>query len=246
MIAFITGANRGIGLATARRLGQAGATVILGSRSGEKGEEAASRLRDEAIDAESIVIDVTDAASVSSAAAAIHEEHGRLDILVNNAGILPEATRANVGTGSMDLRMFQATFATNVFGVVSVTDAFLPLLREAEAGRIVNVSSTMGSLADQSDPESPYYGMVLPAYQASKAALNSITIGLAKSLAGSRVTVNAICPGWVQTDLGGDHNRVAAPTTAEDASRVVAQLALVSGADAPNGGFFDIAGPVRW
>jgi NAD(P)-dependent dehydrogenase (short-subunit alcohol dehydrogenase family) len=246
MIAFITGANKGIGLATARRLGQTGATVILGSRSSEKGRQAANLLRDEGIDAELVVIDVTDPASVSSAAATVREKHGRLDVLVNNAGILPEATRADERTGPVDLRMFQTTFATNVFGVVSVTEAFLPLLRQAEAGRIVNVSSTMGSLADQSDPASGYYGMVLPAYQASKAALNSITIGVAKSLAGSTVTVNAICPGWVQTDLGGDHNRVAAPTTAEDASRIVAQLALVEGADAPNGGFFDLAGPVRW
>lgn len=246
MIAFITGANKGIGLATARRLGQTGATVILGARSADRGQQAANRLREEGIDAESITIDVTDSASVSSAAAAVRRTHGCLDILVNNAGILPEATRSDQATGPIDLRMFQATFATNVFGVVSVTEAFLPLLHESDAGRIVNVSSTMGSMADQSDPESGYYGMILPAYQASKAALNSITIGLAKSLTGSAVTVNAICPGWVQTDLGGDHNRIAAPTTAEDASRIVAQLALAEGDDAPNGGFFDLAGPVRW
>ncbi len=248
MIAFITGANKGLGLATARRLGQAGATVIVGARNPVQGEQAAGRLRDEGVDAESVTIDVTDPASVSAAAERVRERHGRLDVLVNNAGILPEATQPKPTDGPLDRWMFETTFAVNVFGVVSVTDAFLPLLRAADAGRIVNVSSTMGSLADQADPESPYYGMVLPAYQTSKAALNSITIGLAKSLAGTTVTVNAICPGWVQTDLGGDQNRLAAPTTPEDASRIVARMALADGDGeaAPNGGFFDLAGEVRW
>lgn len=246
MIALITGANKGIGLATARRLGQAGATVLVGARNAEHGERAAGRLRDEGISAEAVTIDVTDPASVAAAAERVRERHGHLDVLVNNAGILPEATQPKRSDGPLDRWMFETTFATNVFGVVSVTDAFLPLLRAADAGRIVNVSSTMGSLADQADPESPYYGMVLPAYQASKAALNSITIGVAKSLAGTTVTANAICPGWVQTDLGGDQNRLAAPTTPDDASRVVARLALANGDDAPNGGFFDLAGEVRW
>lgn len=246
MIAFITGANKGIGLATARRLGRAGATVIVGARNPEHGEQAAGRLRDERIDAESVAIDVTDPASVSAAAARVREQHGRLDVLVNNAGILPEATQPKRSDGPLDRWMFETTFATNVFGVVSVTDAFLPLLRVADAGRIVNVSSTMGSLADQADPESRYYGMVLPAYQTSKAALNSITIGLAKSLAGTTVTANAVCPGWAQTGLGGDQNRLAAPTTPDDASRVVARLAFEVGDDAPNGGFFDVAGEVLW
>lgn len=246
MIAFITGANKGIGLATARALGQAGATVIVGARDAERGERAAARLRDEGIEAEAVAIDVTDPASVVEAAEQVRASHGRLDVLVNNAGVLPEATQPKRTSGPLDRWMFETTFATNVFGVVSVTDAFLPLLRESDAGRIVNVSSTMGSLADQADPESPYYGMVLPAYQTSKAALNSITIALAKSLAGTTVTANAVCPGWVQTDLGGDQNRLAAPTSPEDASRVVARLALADGEEAPNGGFFDADGDVRW
>lgn len=246
MIAFITGANKGIGLATARRLGQAGVTVIVGARNAGHGAQAVGRLRGEGIDAEAVTIDVTDPASVAAAAERVRERHGRVDVLVNNAGVLPEATEPRRTAGPLDRWMFETTFATNVFGVVSVTDAFLPLLQAADAGRIVNVSSTMGSLAEQADPASRYYGMVLPAYQTSKAALNSITIGLAKRLAGTTVTVNAVCPGWVQTDLGGDQNRLVAPTSPEDASRIVARLALANGDDAPNGGFFDLAGEVRW
>jgi NAD(P)-dependent dehydrogenase (short-subunit alcohol dehydrogenase family) len=126
-----------------------------------------------------------------------------------------------------------------------VTEAFLPLLRESEGGRIVNVSSTMGSLADQTDPESPYYGLVLPAYQTSKAALNSITIGLSKSLAGTKIKVNSVCPGWVQTDLGGPENRAAAPMTPEQGASIVTKLAL-TGNDGPTGQFLDANGPVRW
>lgn len=244
-VAFITGANKGIGLATARQLGQSGARVIVGARDADKGERAASALRNERIDAESVVVDVTDEATVAAAAAWVREQHGRLDILVNNAGILPEATAADQVTGPIDLRMFKDTFATNVFGVVAVTNALLSLLRESAGGRIVNVSSTMGSLADQADPQSPFYAQVVPAYQTSKAALNSITISLSKSLADTNIKVNSVCPGWVQTDLGGDANRAAAPMTPDQGASIVTQLALV-GQDGPTGQFFDLNGAVRW
>jgi NAD(P)-dependent dehydrogenase (short-subunit alcohol dehydrogenase family) len=214
--AFITGANKGIGYATAARLTQAGVRVIIGARDPRKGEEAA---------------------------AAVRAEDGHLDVLVNNAGILPEATAG--ADGPLDLGLFRTTFDTNFFGVVATTEAFLPLLTRAPAGRIVNVSSTMGSLADQADPASAYYGVIAPAYQASKAALNSVTIALSKSLAETNVKVNAVCPGWVQTDLCGPDNKAAAPTAPDDAARIVSELALI-GADGPTGGFFDEAGPVRW
>lgn len=244
-IAFITGANKGIGYATAAALGRSGLRVVIGARDRAKGEAAAVALREQGADAVALEIDVTDDRSVRVAAEALRGEHGRIDVLINNAGVLPEAAAAHRVTGPMDVAIFRETFATNLFGVVATTEAFLPLLLAAPAGRIVNVSSTMGSLADQSDPASPYHGLVVPAYQASKAALNSITIGLAKSLADSRVKVNAVCPGWVQTDLGGPESRAAAPTPAQDAARVVARLALI-GEDGPTGGFFDSGGPVRW
>ena len=243
--AFITGANKGIGYATAARLGQAGVHIIVGARDPEKGDAAAATLREQGIDVAAVQIDVTDTASVRAAAGVVRAEHGHVEILINNAGILPEAAEADRVSGPMDLDIFRETFATNLFGVVATTEAFLPLLLDAPAGRVVNVSSTVASLTDQSDPDSPYYGLVVPAYQASKAALNSVTIALAKSLAETHIKVNAVCPGWVQTDLGGPQNKAAAPTTPDEAARIISQMALV-GDDGPTGGFFDQAGPVRW
>ena len=219
-IALITGANRGLGFETARQLADAGVTVIVGARDATRGAEAAARLG-----AESVVLDVADATSVAAAAERVEERHGRLDLLVNNAGILPEVA------GVLDAGGVAATLDTNVVGVVRVTEAFLPLLRRSDAARIVNVSSTMGSLSDQSDPGSPYFGLVMPGYQASKAALNSLTIGLAKLVA--PIKVNAVCPGWVQTDLTPG-NREQAPLSAAEAARVVVRYALLED-DGPTG-----------
>ena len=243
-VALITGGNRGLGLATARLLGQAGVTIIIAARSEERSHEAVVTLRREDIYASAIRVDVDDPDSVATAVDRVAREHGRLDILVNNAGILPEATTPDASQ-PLDLDLFTRTFNTNVLGAVAVTQAFLPLLTASEAGRIVNVSSTMGSLSDQVNPESPYYGMVVPAYQASKAALNGLTIALSKALAGSAIKVNSVCPGWVQTDLGGPDHRAAAPTTATDAAHVVVEAALLD-RTGPSGTFFDAAGPIAW
>jgi NAD(P)-dependent dehydrogenase (short-subunit alcohol dehydrogenase family) len=242
-IALVTGANRGLGLATARRLAETGAHVIVGSRDPARGEDVAEHLRSDGLSAESIQLDVTDRQQVAAAAARIRERHGRLDALVNNAGILPEATAAS-SAGPLDLSLFQQTFDTNVFGVVAVIEAFLPLLMEAEAASIVNVSSTMGSLADQTDPSSPYYEVVVPAYSTSKAAVNAITVALAKRLAGTTVRVTAVCPGFVQTELT-PMNRDQAPLTADEASRVVVDAAT-AGAASPSGRFIDRDGAVAW
>ena len=242
-IAVITGANRGLGFATARRLGHSGVHVIVGARTLANGEEAADRLRREGLRAEPLHIDVDSVASVQEAAEQVEQQHGQIDILINNAGILPEATAGNVSP--LDLDLFRQTFETNVFGAVAVTKAFLPLLRKSASGRIVNVSSTMGSLSDQGDPSSPYYGVVVPAYQMSKAALNGLTIALSKTLIDTSIKVNSICPGWVQTDLGGPENRAAAPTTADDAAQIVVDMALVPD-DGPTGRFVDADGTVAW
>lgn len=243
-VALITGGNRGLGLATARRLGQAGVTVIIAARDSERSDEAVVALRRENIYASAIQVDVEEPASVAGAVDRVTREHGRLDILVNNAGILPEATTPDADQ-PLDLDLFTRTFNTNVLGAVAATQAFLPLLTASDAGRIVNVSSTMGSLSDQVNPESPYYSMVVPAYQASKAALNGLTIALSKALAGTSIKINSVCPGWVQTDLGGPDNRAAAPTTADEAARVVAEAALLD-PTGPSGTFFDAAGPIGW
>ena len=244
-IALVTGANKGLGFATARELGRSGAKVIVAARDAAKGEQAALQLCAEGIDAETLALDVTDPSSVQVAAEEVKRRHGHLDVLVNNAGVLPEVTKAARVDGPLDAAMFRETFETNLFGAVAVTQALLPMLRAAQAGRIVNVSSTMGSLSDQANPESPYYGLLVPAYQASKAALNSVTIGLSKALADSNVRVNSVCPGWVQTDLGGESNKGAAPLTPEQAAEIVARVAL-AGEDGPSGAFLDAGGTVAW
>jgi NAD(P)-dependent dehydrogenase (short-subunit alcohol dehydrogenase family) len=242
-IALVTGASRGLGMATARRLGQTGAKLMIGVRDTASGERAVKDLRSERIDAETLVLDVTSIASVEAAARRVQDRHGRLDILVNNAGILPEATEG--GDRPVDLKLFKKTFETNLFGAVSVIQEFLPLLERSQAGRIVNVSSTMGSLADQLNPESPYYGVVVPAYQASKAALNGLTIALAKLLRDTPIKVNSVCPGWLKTDLGGADNRAAAPMTADEGAQIVVAMACVP-ADGPSGRFVDRDGVVPW
>lgn len=243
-IAVVTGANRGLGLETARQLGRTGAKVIVAARDGVGGDQAAQLLRSERVDAEPVVLDVTSRASVQTAAREVEQRNGRVDILVNNAGILPEATHAG-GNGPLDLDLFKQTFDTNLFGAVSVVEEFLPLLRRSEAGRIVNVSTTVGSLGDQVNPESPYYGLVVPAYQGSKAALNALTIALAKALKDTPIKVNSVCPGWLQTDLGGPANRAAAPMTAAQGAQIVVEMACLPD-DGPSGQFVDRDGPVPW
>jgi NAD(P)-dependent dehydrogenase (short-subunit alcohol dehydrogenase family) len=242
--ALITGANRGIGFEVARQLGRHGVRTLVGARDAEKGRQACAELEAEGIDAEVVVIDVESASSVQAAAEQVTADHGRLDILVNNAGILPEAT-AGDAVEPFDLPLFRKTFETNFFGAATVIQSFLPLLRRSPAGRIVNVSSTMGSLSDQTNPSSPYYELVVPAYQTSKAALNGLTIALAKSLADTPIKVNSICPGWVQTDLGGPDNRAAAPMPADEAARIVVTMARLPD-DGPSGEFVDRDGTVPW
>jgi NAD(P)-dependent dehydrogenase (short-subunit alcohol dehydrogenase family) len=239
---LVTGANRGLGFATARRLGAPDTTVIVGARDAESGERAAAAIRADGNDAVAVTLDVRSPESLAAAAAAIRRRYGRLDLLVNNAGVLPEATADPNGPVSLDL--FRATFDTNVLGAVAAIEAFLPLLTEEPRGRIVNISSTMGSLSDQSDPESPYYSVVVPAYQSSKAALNGVTVALAKALKDAGVAVYSVCPGFVQTDLT-PMNRDNAPLTADDAAETVVRVALSADASL-SGRFLSSDGLVPW
>ncbi len=241
-IALITGGNRGLGLATARRLARDCSRVIITSRDAAAGEDAAERLTREGFTATAITMDVTDADSVRKAAAQVDRDFGRVDVLVNNAGILPEFT--NDAAEIVDLAMFEQTFATNLLGPVAVIEAFLPLVRRSTAGRIVNVSSTMGSLADQTNPESPYFSTIMPAYQASKAALNSVTIAMAKLLTDTSVKVTSVCPGFVRTDLT-PINHEHAPLTAEAAAEVVHRASTLPDS-AASGAFIDADGDVAW
>jgi NAD(P)-dependent dehydrogenase (short-subunit alcohol dehydrogenase family) len=209
-VAVVTGATRGIGAASAAALGHNGFTVVVTGRSQPDVDAAAHRLTNEGIQARGVVLDVTSPENAVAAAQQIGDEFGHIDVLVNNAGALPEATsqRAEVA----DPAVVASTFATNILGPFNVVEAFLPLLRKSEAARIVNVSTRMGSLAEQADPSSAYYSMVVPAYQASKAALNSFTISLSKGagrlpdrghLSLSRFRANRPHPG--QRGSGADH-----------------------------------------
>lgn len=240
--ALITGSTRGIGRATAAVLAHRGYDIIVTGRDAADAKAGADNLSTTAPGSIGLGLDVTDRQSVREAAATVEQRFGSLDVLVNNAGVLPEAT-ADLA-GMIDYEMFRRTYDTNVFGVVNVLEAFLPLLTSAPAGRIVNVSTTMGSLSDQTDPDSPYYAMMVPAYQSSKAALNNITIALAKQLADSPITVTSVCPGFVQTDLT-PVNREQAPLTAQQAADVVVRAATL-GPDAASGTFIDADGAVDW
>jgi NAD(P)-dependent dehydrogenase (short-subunit alcohol dehydrogenase family) len=242
-VALVTGASRGIGEATARRLAQSGVHVILTARRPEDLQAQVDRLAAAGHSASALQLDVTDRDSVQRAADAVAAAHGHLDVLVNNAGVLPEVANTEPAE-VVDLEMFRTTFDTNLLGAVAVLEAFLPLLRKSETARIVNVTSTMGSMIDQTDPESPYYDTVVPAYQSSKAALNSVTIALAKLLAETPIKVTSVCPGFVQTDLT-PISRDNAPTTADQAAEVVVRAATLPD-EAPSGTFVDANGPVPW
>lgn len=245
-VAIVTGSTSGIGLALAGALAAEGVNLVINGLGDPAAIEAerASLAAKHGVEVRYHGADMTKGDQIADMVAFAEKEFGRLDILVNNAGILPEAT-ATDAVDPLDLDLFRRTFRTNLLGAVAVTAAVLPLLVESDRGRVVNVSSRMGSLSDQLDPASPYHSVVVPAYQASKAALNGLTIALAKKLAGTPVKVNAVCPGWVQTDLGGPDNRAAAPTPADEAAEVVARAALLD-ETGPSGSFFDADGPVPW
>ena len=237
-VALVTGANKGIGYEIARGLGATGATVLVGARDLARGTTAAEKLAAEGLTALAVELDVTDPVSVSAAAARIEREYGRLDILVNNAGILLERGQQPSQT---PVELLARTYATNVFGVVAVTNALLPLLRRAPAGRIVNLSSGLGSLALTSDPDSPYARVPLLAYNSSKSALNAVTVSYANELRDTPIKVNAADPGYCATDLNGHSG----PRTPAQGATVAVRLATLPD-DGPTGGFFDEDGALPW
>jgi NAD(P)-dependent dehydrogenase (short-subunit alcohol dehydrogenase family) len=237
-VAMVTGANQGIGLQVAKDLVAHGFIVLVGSRNLERGEAAAKEVGP---DARALQIDVTNQASINAAAKRIREELGRLDVLVNNAGISNTGRRPG-GTieeyakstrpSNVSLDEVRAVFETNVFGVLAVYQAMLPLLREAPAARIVNVSSGAGSLTMYSDPTFPYRSGFSPAYHASKTALNAMTLAMAIELESTGIKVNAASPGPTKTNL----NNYQGVETVEEGAREVVRLALL-GPDGPTGTF---------
>ena len=246
-VALVTGANQGIGLQIAKELAAKNFTVLVGSRDCSRGEEAAKTIDG---DARALQLDVTDQASIAAAAERVRNEFGRLDVLVNDAAIthtrrLPgqtveeyaKSTRPSV----VSLDEIRAVFETNVFGVIAVTQALLPLLREAAAARIVNVSSGVGSLTRNSDPAYPYRPIFGPVYPASKTALNAMTLAMAIELESTGIKVNAACPGFTKTNL----NNYTGTQTVEEGAREPVRLALL-GPDGPTGTFSNAAGPLPW
>ena len=240
-VAFITGANRGIGYETAKRLGELGTTVILGVRDLEKGQEAATRLQQLGIQSEAISYDANQQESAKLAHDYIDQKFGKLDILVNNAGICIEPLFGSNNSSSVSPQVLHETFQTNLFSVVALTQALLPLLKKSPAGRIVNLSSILASQTLHSMPDSPIDQAKAFAYNASKSALNVYTIHLARELRDSQIKVNSAYPGWVKTALGGPH----APMEIADSYKTSVRLATLE-ESGPSGGFFHEADTLPW
>lgn len=238
-IALITGANKGIGLETARQLGRLGITVLIGARDEQRGSAAVETLKKEKITAHVAVIDVTNEASIAKAAAEIGKTFGRLDILINNAAVQLGPVDGPASTTS--LKTMRDTFESNFFGLIAVTQAMLPLVRKSPAGRIVNLTSILGSLSEHADPNSTIYNVKYTAYDTSKAAVNMYTNHLAHELRETKIKVNAAHPGWVKTDMGGP----SAPMEQEDGAKTSVWLATL-GEDGPTGGYYHMMTHMRW
>ncbi len=240
-VALVTGANRGIGLETARQLGQTGITVVVAARSLDAATETAEKLKSEGLDVVPVQLDVTNEADRKAAAKTVAEKFGKLDILINNAGVGAEDGMFTPKTSETTEAELQKVFGTNLFSVIAVTREFLPLLKKSAAGRIVNLSSILGSLTLHSDPQSPIAGIKVFAYDASKSALNAFTIHLAVELKDTNIKVNSAHPGWVKTEMGTDQ----APMEIVDGAKTSVQLALIE-ADGPNGRFIHLGQELPW
>jgi NAD(P)-dependent dehydrogenase (short-subunit alcohol dehydrogenase family) len=237
-VALITGANKGIGFEAARQIGRSGAIVLLGARNRSAGEAAAAMLAGEGLTAAYVAIDVTDPASIVAAAARIEAEFGCLDVLINNAGINDPADGLPSAAG---LDAVERVFRTNFLGALAVTQTMLPLLRKARSARIVNVSSGLGSLTQNGDPNYSSASVKLIGYSAAKAALNMLTVQLAYELRDTPIKVNSADPGYTATDLNGHRGHQTIPEGTAETIR----LALLPD-DGPTGGFSNSAERVPW
>lgn len=236
--ALITGANKSIGLETARQLGALGYRVWLGSRDIERGSAAAAQLRQAGYDIRVLAIDVTSDESVRAASSLVRTEDGKLDVLINNAGILGGQPTAPSEQPVDDIR---EVYETNVFGAIRVTQAFLPLLKAAGHANIVMVSSGLGSLGWLSDPTNQFYGVNVLGYNSSKSALNAVTVSLAKELAEAGIKVNSADPGYTATDFNGHSGY----RTVEQAAAGIVWLANQD-RSGPTGGFYFEQSQVPW
>lgn len=236
-VALITGSNKGLGFETARQLGQMNIKILMGSRDEQRGQEALETLVAEGIDAQCVILDVTDQCTIDAVVERVDHDAGKLDILVNNAGISIQHGLPS----EMSIDDLRTTFDTNFFGVFAVTKAFLPLLRKAENARIVNVSSGLGSLFRMSDQHSRVSRQDTIAYAISKTALNALTVLFANELYNTQVKVNAVGPGYTATAL----NNFTGPQTPEEAVKIIVRYATLP-PDGPTGGFFTKDGREPW
>jgi NAD(P)-dependent dehydrogenase (short-subunit alcohol dehydrogenase family) len=237
-VALITGANKGIGFEIARQLGKEGIRVLIGARDRDRGQTAVSELKSQGVDARYVQIDLTELATITAAAADIEAGEGRLDILVNNAGI---ASSGDGSPGTANLEDVRRIFDTNFFGTLAVSQAMLPFLKRSASGRIVNVSSGLGSLTQAGDRNSEFYAFRFIGYGASKAALNMLTVQLAAELKDSDIKVNSADPGYTATDLNRNRGR----QTVQEGAAAATRLALLPD-DGPSGGFFNASSQQPW
>lgn len=234
-IALVTGGNKGIGLEIVRQLASQGFTVYLGSRDIKKGENAVSKLQNSGVEAHLLQLDVTDTTSIQEAVAQIKKRHGRLDILVNNAG-----TVLHEKENKVDAKAFEKTYAVNVFGIVRITEAALPLLRAAKGARVINLSSGLASFAQVLDPTNDYFQVKLPAYVSSKTAVNALTVQLAKILEPQHIMVYAVDPGFSDTDM----NHHTGPRPVVKAAETIVWIATEK--QPPKSGYYYDQAPAPW
>ncbi|MFZ9404281.1 MAG: SDR family oxidoreductase [Bacteroidia bacterium] len=242
-IALITGASKGLGFETALQLGKKGFTVIVTARTQHKSDEAATKLKTKDIDALGVQLDVNNSKDITNLVGFSTERFGKLDILVNNAGVqldFPGFMPGN-STETLSMEILKQTFETNFFAPIALTQKLLPLLKKSDAGRIVNVSSIMGSLALHADAGSPIYGIKLLAYNSSKTALNQFTLHLAEALKDTLIKVNSAHPGWVKTDLGGEY----APMSIEDGVKTIVDLSTLD-VNGKTGAFIHLGESLPW
>jgi len=245
-VAFVTGANRGLGLEISRQLGQKGMTVLMGTRDLQKGKAAAEMLQKAGLNTRVIALDMTDSAGITSVVSTIQSDFGRLDVLVNNAAVL-----LDIGVQPSDLGedVLRSTFEVNFFGPYRLTQQLVPLLKKSKRGRIVNLGTQVASLNQLADPDSPLKDDICPAYQVSKTALNAMTLVFAKELQAFGIKVNSVCPGWVMTDMGHDdlpdYGDAVRPMSAKEAVEKLVWLMELP-EDGPTGGFFSEGEPAPW
>jgi NAD(P)-dependent dehydrogenase (short-subunit alcohol dehydrogenase family) len=237
-VALITGANKGIGLETARQLGEMGYTVLVGARDEDRGKQAEVELKNQGIDAEFVHLDMDNADTFAKTVEHIESKYGHLDALVNNAGI-----NLDFGMSAVDVPLdtIRKTFDVNLFAQIDISQRMIPLLKKSPAGRIVNLSSILGSLTLNADPKSAISDWRSLGYNASKAALNAFTAILSYHLQGTNIKVNSAHPGWVKTDLGGEN----APMELEDGAKTSVWLATLP-EDGPTGGYFHMQERLPW